>query len=117
MNRETLEQRAARITAPETEEQRRDREWREHMKRVRLAECQAAVEAHKRMQRAKQSGATALAFLLLLTMTGAAVAAGHYAELRVRNALALQCAKHSDGTDSDIARCYTSRDLPIPGDF
>jgi hypothetical protein len=114
MNRETLEQRAARILAPETEEQRRDRFYREHMARVRASEALAARMAHERMIRHKQGGAVALAFLVLLTMTGAAVAAGHYAELRVRNALALQCAKHSHGTDSEIARCYASRDLPTP---
>ena len=76
--------------------------------------CSGRGEIEPRMVKHRQSGAIVLAFLVLLTMTGAAVAAGHYAELRVRNALALQCARHSDGTDSEIARCYTSRDLPLP---
>ena len=50
MKRETLDERSARILAPETEEQRRDREWRETMRRMRLAEAQAAVHALRRME-------------------------------------------------------------------
>ena len=114
MNRETLEQRAARINAPDTDETRRDREQREHMRRMRLAEAQAAVAALRRMERHRQRGAAMLALLLAVFMAAAAVAAGHFAELRVRQALAQQCAVHSAGADSDIARCYTSRDLPLP---
>jgi hypothetical protein len=55
-----------------------------------------------------------LAFLALCLLTGAGVYAGHCAELRVREAQALSCARNSDGTDMAIAQCYIDRDLPLP---
>lgn len=42
---------------------------------------------------------------------------GHVAEVRVRDASALHCARTSDGTDSAIADCYTVRGLAIPADL
>ena len=59
-----------------------------------------------------------LAWLAIWFITAAAgTYAGHVAEMRVRQAQALQCARTSDGTDSSIAACYTRRDLSIPEDL
>jgi hypothetical protein len=58
-----------------------------------------------------------MAVLLLALLAAAGVYAGHTAELRVREAQALQCARASDGTDSSIADCYARRDLTIPEDL
>jgi hypothetical protein len=55
--------------------------------------------------------------LVLLLMGGGAYVAADHAEVRVREALALKCARESIGTDSAICDCYTSRDLPIPEDM
>lgn len=55
--------------------------------------------------------------LVCMGLAAAGVIAGHMAELRVRNALALQCARSSAGTDAAIAECYTRRDLPVPADL
>jgi hypothetical protein len=56
-------------------------------------------------------------FAALLLLAGAAVYAGHTAEVRVREAAALQCARACDGTDSSIAECYARRDLSPPEDL
>jgi hypothetical protein len=55
-----------------------------------------------------------LILLAMLGTTAGAVYAGHAAELRQREALALQCARNSDGTDMAIAQCYIDRDLDLP---
>jgi hypothetical protein len=44
----------------------------------------------------------------------AAVAAGHIGLSRVEHALALQCAKASAGTDSDIVNCFHKYGLETP---
>jgi hypothetical protein len=46
-----------------------------------------------------------------------ALAALWVAQQSVSESVALACAKHSAGTDSDIAACYTSRGLPVPEDI
>jgi hypothetical protein len=56
-------------------------------------------------------------FAALLLLAGAAVYAGHTAEVRVREAQALQCARDSGDTDSSLAECYARRDLTIPEDL
>lgn len=53
-----------------------------------------------------------VAVLFLFAAVGSCV--GHGAELRVREAAALACARDSDGTDSAIADCYTVRGLALP---
>ena len=56
----------------------------------------------------------ALAFLVL---AGAGLYNAHVAMLRVENALALRCARASDGADMSIVECYTDRGLPPPEDM
>lgn len=74
------------------------------------------IERAQYKPRQQRGGALAW-FLALLALAGAGVYAGHHAELRVREAQALHCARLSDGTDSDIAECYARRDLPTPEDY
>ena len=47
----------------------------------------------------------------------AAVAAGHVGLSRVENALALQCAHASAGTDAAIAACFHRYGLETPEDL
>ena len=82
------------------------------------ADLNALRERIERARRKPQQRGGALAwFLVLLVIAGAGVYAGHRAELRVREAQALHCARLSAGTDSDIADCYARRDLPTPEDY
>ena len=91
-----------------TEQQRADR-------LARLAALRAEIAALRAARMAKRSRGFAILPLLALLAIGAAAAiAGHTAEMRTREALALQCARASDGTDSAIADCYASRDLALP---
>jgi hypothetical protein len=81
----------------------------------RAAAIARSAAARETLQRAKRSrGFIILPMLALLALGAAAVYAGHTAELRQREALALHCARASDGADSSIADCYASRDLPLP---
>lgn len=52
---------------------------------------------------------------LLIALAGAI--AGDIALDRVEQAQALQCARHSERTDTAIVDCYTSRGLPVPRDM
>jgi hypothetical protein len=60
---------------------------------------------------------TVMFALILLALAAVGTYAGHVAEVRVREAQALSCARASDGTDSSIADCYARRDLTIPEDL
>lgn len=55
--------------------------------------------------------------LLSLIALALAVTAGHIGLRRVEQAQALQCAKHSDGTDAAICDCYTRYGLEVPEDM
>lgn len=86
----------------------RDRREREFMRARRLEAAEAIAKRHR------LRGSAAAWVLATLAVLVAGIVGGHYAELRVREASALECARASDGTDSSIADCYTSRDLPLP---
>ena len=43
--------------------------------------------------------------------------AGLHGAHRAETALAVQCARNSDGTDSAIAECFERYSLPIPEDL
>jgi hypothetical protein len=103
--------RLAQLQALESElrAESRDRDAR------RAAAIARSAAARETLRRAKRSGGFAILPLLALLAIGAAAAiAGHNAEMRTREAAALHCARASDGADSSIADCYTSRDLPLP---
>ena len=53
----------------------------------------------------------------MLALAGALYAAGDAGLRRVEESAALRCARASDGTDSSIAECYTSRGLAVPEDL
>jgi hypothetical protein len=91
----------------------RDKRRRQEEHRARLMHADSLLRRHRGATRVQ----TLVALLALIVLTAAAVYAGHSAELRVREALALQCAKHSEGTDMAIVNCYTDRDLPTPEDM
>lgn len=93
-----------------TEQQRADRLAKLAALRAEIAALRAA--RHKAPRKVR--GFIILPVLLLLALGAAAVHAGHTAEMRQREALALRCAINSDGADSSIADCYASRDLPLP---
>lgn len=93
-----------------TEQQRADRLAKLAALRAEIAALRAA--RHKAPGKAR--GFALLPMLALLALGAAAAIAGHTAELRTREAAALHCARSSDGADSSIADCYTSRDLPLP---
>jgi hypothetical protein len=57
------------------------------------------------------------AFLVLLVIAAAALYAAHIGARRVETALAMQCARASNGTDAAIADCFTRYGLDIPEDL
>lgn len=50
----------------------------------------------------------------ILAALALSLIAGHVGARRVETALALQCARASDGADSSIADCFTRYGLEIP---
>lgn len=97
-----------------TEQQRADRLAKLVALRAEIAALRAARHKAPGKAPGKARGFIILPLLALLAIGAAAVHAGHTAEMRQREALALRCAINSDGADSSIADCYTSRDLPLP---
>lgn len=97
-----------------TEQQRADRLAKLAALRAEIAALRAARHKAPREAPVKAHGFALLPMLALLALGAAAAIAGHTAEMRQREALALHCARASDGADSSIADCYASRDLPLP---
>lgn len=69
------------------------------------------------MRKLTPAGRFWMSYLVALILAIAAVVAGNHAELRTREAQALECARKNNGSDMAIVECYTSRDLPVPRDM
>jgi hypothetical protein len=117
------------IAADEPQQYERESDERYALRLARLAETQALAEMFREVREmekqrdarraasAKQGGFIIESVLIMLAMLATAAGAlmvANNAEMRVREAQALSCARASDGTDSAIADCYTRRELSLP---